>query len=114
MTSDVSLRLQMLSVILACSGLRAAGPESKPHPPSEKLAAYPIVDEPLPGYEPIRLVNRSVHFRNCAIALGKDGLAEASAHEDVQLLSRGMAITGGAAGVLKCMTMSPDPDNRRP
>jgi len=92
------ISLQVLGIMLVCSGLAAAEPEPGPHPPSEEFAAYPIVDAPLPGYEPIRLEDRSIHLRNCTIALGDDGLVEAITHEGVQLLSRAMAITGSVDG----------------
>jgi len=92
------ISLRMFAVAAVCSSFNAAPAEVNPHPPSKAFAAFPTVDEPLPGYEPIRLQDRTIHFRNCTVALGKDGLIEAITHEGVQLLSRGMTISGHVDG----------------
>ena len=78
----------------------------QPHPLSETFSAYPIVDQLLPGYDAIRLEERSVHFRNCLVGVGSNGLLTGITHEGCELLARPMSITGEVAG--KPLTLAPE------
>lgn len=81
-------------------GLASGAQESQmtPHPSSSAFDAYPIVEQPLPGYDPIRLEGSMVHFRNCVLEVGANGLLDRVTHEDIDLLAQGMTITGDVGG----------------
>ena len=89
--------LMLVGGLIACSAT-AGEADMTPHPPSATFDAYPIVEQPLPGYDPIRLEGSSVHFRNCVLGMGDDGLLGQVTHEQTALLARGMTLTGEIAG----------------
>ena len=89
--------LGVLGLISACSGF-AADTAMTPHPPSTAFDAYPIIDTPLPGYEAIGFRQGAVHFRNCELAIGANGLPTSIRHDGVDLLAGAMRLSGRVDG----------------